>query len=326
MTLYFLWGDEDYLIEKEIALLKEKILGGNFDAINFKIFDNPKPSELIEILSATSLMFGAKLYVIKADKYFLETKSKYKLEDSQTLALIDALKNLNSSLNVILLCPVERTEAKKPDSRKKLYKETEKIATIKHFEALKPWETYKAEPWVREQLKRFEIKMGSDVLSYFVQNVGVSYRELENELEKIKLALYPANIVTKDTIDKTCVQNSDSFSFFDAFLSKNKEAALELLSDILEKQHYLPLLAFMQNNLRKNILIKMYSKSMSSFEIAKKVGMKDFAVKKALEKLSSISLESLVNLRQSLTITEFKIKKGELDAVLALEAEIAKVV
>lgn len=324
MTLYFFWGDEDYLLENEVNFLKEKILGPDIDAFNFKTFNNPSFPALIEALYTPSLMLSSILYVIKADKYFLETKTKFKLDDKQNAALIDALQNLNPSLNVILLCPFARGESKKPDSRKKLYKEVEKIAKIKHFPALKPWETYKAVDWVKQRIKAKDLKFNSDAVTYFIQNVGVNFRELEKELEKIKLTIYPDKIVSKETINKYCIQNADMFNFCDHILSKNKDAALEALNDILEKQHYLPVLAFLQNNFRKWILAKMYSEHLSTSEIAKKTSMNEYALKKMLEKLRPVSLESLIRLKQNFTEAEFKIKTGEIDAVLALEMEISK--
>ena len=45
MPLYFFWGEEDYLIEKEVKTLKKKILGDSFDALNYRTLDNPDFTE-----------------------------------------------------------------------------------------------------------------------------------------------------------------------------------------------------------------------------------------------------------------------------------------
>ena len=87
MPLYFFWGEEDYLIEKEVKALKKKILGESFDALNYRVLDNPDFSAFDEALRTSSMFFGDILYIIKADKYFFETKGKIKLDETQVAML-----------------------------------------------------------------------------------------------------------------------------------------------------------------------------------------------------------------------------------------------
>ena len=83
MPLYFFWGEEDYLIEKEVKTLKNKVLGDNFDALNFRVLDNPDFMTFDEALRSSPMFFGNIFYVIKCDKYFLESKSKIRLMTSK---------------------------------------------------------------------------------------------------------------------------------------------------------------------------------------------------------------------------------------------------
>ena len=119
MPLYFFWGEEDYLIEKEVKALKKKILGESFDALNYRVLDNPDFSAFDEALRTSPMFFGDILYIIKADKYFLETKGKIKLDETQVSMLCESFKNIAQGVHVVLLCPIERGEKKKPDSRDK---------------------------------------------------------------------------------------------------------------------------------------------------------------------------------------------------------------
>ena len=80
MPLYFFWGEEDYLIEREVRALRQRVLGDGFDALNYRVLDNPDFNTFDEALRTSPMFFGEILYVIKCDKYFLESKTKAKLE------------------------------------------------------------------------------------------------------------------------------------------------------------------------------------------------------------------------------------------------------
>ena len=58
---------------------------------------------------------------------------------------------------------------------------------------------------------------------------------------------------------------------------------------------------------------------MSSFDIARKTGQNDYAVKKAIEKLNKISLSELIGIKQRLTHAEYEIKSGLKEPLLAFE-------
>ena len=80
MPLSFFWGEEDFLIEKEIDEIKNKVLGENISELNFRTSYNPDFSEFVYLLRSQPMMFRDIVVQIKADKYFLDGK-KAKLDD-----------------------------------------------------------------------------------------------------------------------------------------------------------------------------------------------------------------------------------------------------
>ena len=76
MPIEFFWGDEDYLIEKETDKIKNEILKGDINELNFRVVDNPSFSLFYEVLRTNAMMFGDVVIVIKCAKYFLESKQK----------------------------------------------------------------------------------------------------------------------------------------------------------------------------------------------------------------------------------------------------------
>ncbi len=320
MPIDFLWGDEDYLIEKAVNKIKDNVLKGDVNELNYRLVDNPSFSLFSELLRTNAMMFGDVVVVIKCQKYFLESKTKEKLDDKQNQELINALNNISDRVHFILVCPTPRGEKKKPDSRKKLYKEILKLTKPQEFQSYKSYEEYKLIPIVKKMASELELKINQDEASLLIQTVGTSLRDISTQLEKLKLYAYPNDIVTSDMIKNIVSSNSDIFNLVDLILEKNYTDALNLIFDIIQKEHYLVSLAFIQTVFTNLLKIKIYSKTMSSFDLAVKLNQNEFIVKKNIQKLEKISLDELVRLKINLSDAEYKLKTGVLkDPLCAYE-------
>jgi len=266
------------------------------------------------------MIFGDVVVVIKCSKYFLETKSKEKLDDKQVKELIDALMNVQDRVHLILVCETPFGEKKKPDSRKKIYKELTKITTPIEFASYRPYEDYKLIPIIKKMADEIELKINHSEISLLIQTVGSSLRDIASQLEKLKLYAYPDNLVSEKMVKEICCDKSDIFTLIDMVLRKEYSQALELISNILQKDHYLSVLAFSQTIITNHLKLKIYSKILSGYDLAIKMGMKEAAVRINLEKISKVPLRELVRLKINLTQAEYMLKTGLLkDAIGAFE-------
>ena len=320
MPIDFLWGDEDYLIEKAVNKIKNEVLKGDVNELNYRLVDNPSFSLFSELLRTNAMMFGDIVVVIKCQKYFLESKSKEKLDDKQNQELVSALNNISDRVHFVLVCPTPRGDKKKPDSRKKLYKEILKLTKPQEFPSYKSYEEYKLIPIVKKMATELELKINQDEASLLVQTVGTSLRGISVQLEKLKLYAYPDNIITSEMIKNVVSVNCDIFNLVDLILEKKYTDALSLIFDITQKEHYLVSLAFIQTVFANLLKIKIYSKMMSTFDLAVKLNQSEFIVKKNIQKLSKVSLDELIRLKINLSDAEYKLKTGTLkDPLCAYE-------
>ena len=320
MPLDFLWGDEDYLIEKAINKIKKDVLADNINALNYKSIDNPTFALFSELLRTNSMMFGASIIVIKCAKYFFESKNKEKLDDKQIQELINALKTIPDSVHIVLVCETPRGEKKKPDSRKKLFKEVQKIAKIQEFQSFRNYEEYKIIPILKNIADELELKLNQSEASFLIQTAGSSLRDLSSILEKIKLYIYPQKSVTIEAIKETTSNKCDIFNLIDLILKKKWDFALDLINEILQKEHFLPTLAFLQSTLSNLLKIKLYSKNMSSYDLAVKLAQNEYVVKMNIEKVKNVDLNELIRLKINLEDMEFRLKTGALkEALLGFE-------
>ena len=310
MPIHFLWGDEDYLIERAVDKIKKEILGDDVNELNYKAVDNPKFSLFSELIRTNAMMFGDVVILIKCQKYFLETKSKEKLDDKQVSELILGLNNVSDRVHLILVCPTPRGEKKKPDSRKKLYKEILKLTKPQEFPSYRSYEEYKLIPVIKKMAQDIELKINQNEASLLIQTVGSSLRDISVQLEKLKLYAYPKNEVSEDMIKNVVSTNTDIFSLVDLILAKDWSASINLINEILQKEHFLPSLAFLQTAITNMLKIKLYHKSMSTFDLAIKLNQNEYVIKKNIEKLANVSLDDLVNLKIELAKVEYNLKTG----------------
>ncbi len=310
MPIDFLWGDEDFLIERHVNKLKQEILNEGINELNYLSVDNPPLSVFCELLKTNAMIFGEKVILIKCQKYFLDSRSNQKLDDKQNAQLIEAFNNVSDNIHIILVCPTPRGEKKKPDSRKKIYKELIKITKPIEFPSYKSYEENKLIPVVKSFAQELNLKIDNSSISFLIQTIGTSLRDINTQLEKLKLYTHPNNIVTKQTIEKVVSSNYDIFNLADLIIEKKWSQAINLLNEILQKEHYLPSLAFLQTTISNLVKIKLYSKDMSSFDIAMKLNQNEFIVRKNIQKVSKISLDDLINLKINLTAMEYNLKTG----------------
>ena len=304
MAIYFYYGDEEFNIEQEVNKLK-KGLDKNFLEMSLKTYDNPKFADLISILRTQPMMFGKMLVIIKANDYFNKA-----FEDKEIKQIEEALENNNENLDIVFVAELPRNEGKKLDSRKKFFKLLSKY-NAKEFPSIPTYKTAELESWIRKQAKSKDLEITSDAASRMIIQIGNNLREIDGELDKLKLFIYPQKQITKDTVKELCISNEDLFAFSDYLMKGEKDLALLEYRKLLEKKFCLEIVAALQTMIRKWILLKAKSSECSPFELSKLTGQHEYVVKLNLQKLKNTSLKDLVKLKQNLTEAEYKIKSGQ---------------
>ncbi len=309
MSVYFFYGEEDYNIEQEVEKLK-KGLDKNFLEMSFKTYDNPKFPDLISILRSQPMMFGKMLIVINCLDYFSKT-----FEDKEIKEIENALENNNDNLDIVFVAQLPRNEGKKLDSRKKLFKLLKKFNSLEC--ALIPtYKTAELESWIIKQGKSKGIKFDKDALTAIISQIGNNLRQIDGELDKLKLFAYPNDTINADMVKEICISNEDLFAFSDFLMENQKDRALLEYRKLLDTRYPLEILSTLQTMLRRWIILKAKANNSTPFELAKLTGMHEYVVKLNLQKLKKTNLKDLVRLKENLTDAEYRIKSG-----LALDIE-----
>ena len=304
MAVYFFYGEEDFNIEKEVEKLK-KSLDKNFLEMSFKTYNNPKFVDLIAILRTQPMMFGKMLIIINCLDYFSKT-----FEDKEIKQIAEALENNNDNLDIVFVAELPRGEGKKLDSRKKFFKTLSKY-NAREFPTIPTYKVADLEDWIKKQGKSKDIKFEQDALTAIISQIGNNLRQIDAELDKLKLFAYPKDLITAQMVKEICISNEDLFAFSDFLMENQKDKALLEYRRLLDKKYPLEILATLQTMLRRWIILKAKTQECTSFELAKLTGMHEYVVKLNLQKLKKTNLKDLVKLKQNLTEAEYKIKSGQ---------------
>ncbi len=306
MSVYFFYGDEDYLMEQEILALRKQVLDKDNASINYKVLDKFSFPELISVLKTQSLLFGNQLVVINCESLYKDS-----LDDSQIKQISDALEINTDALCVVFKYVFPRNEKKKPDSRKKIHKVLTKFAQTKEFKVSYPsYQNFS--PFVAKEAKKLKISLDKEATETLIDRVGNNYREYINELEKLRLLAYPETKITVKMVKEICIKNEDIFKFIDLSLKKDKSLAILEYRKLLETRHPLEILSTTQTMLRKWITIKMMqSEGVSISQIAQAVNSGEWQVKDLSSKLKPLSLKMMVDLKQRLINAENRLKTGK---------------
>lgn len=309
MAVYFFYGEEDFNIEQEINKLK-KGLDKNFLEMSFKTYDNPKFPDLIAILRSQPMMFGKMLIIINCIDYFSKT-----FEDKEMKEIESAIENNNENLDIVFVAQLPRGEGKKLDSRKKFFKLLAKQKS-KEFPTIPTYKTAELESWIIKTGKSKDLKFDKDALTAIISQIGNNLRQIDKELDKLKLFAYPNNTITADMVKEICISNEDLFAFSDYLMINEKDKALLEYRKLLDTKYPLEILSTLQTMLRRWIILKAKGKTSSPIELSRLTGMHEYVVKLNLQKLKNTNLKELVRLKENITDAEYRIKAG-----LALDVE-----
>jgi DNA polymerase-3 subunit delta len=309
MAIYFFYGEEDFDIENEVNKLK-KGLDKNFLEMSFKTYDNPKFPDLISILRSQPMMFGKMLIIINCLDYFSKA-----FEDKEMKEIEFAIENNNENLDIVFVAQLPRNEGKKLDSLKKFFKLLSK-QNSKEFAVIPSYKTAELEARITKMAKEKGLKLDKDGMTSIISQIGNNLRQIDKELEKLKLFAYPKDVVTSQMVREICISNEDLFAFSDFLMENHKDKALLEYRKLLDTHYPLEILSVLQTMMRRWIILKARGKSASPMELSRMTGMHEYVVKLNLQKLKNTALKDLVRLKQNLTDAEYRIKAG-----LALDVE-----
>ncbi|PKM87918.1 MAG: DNA polymerase III subunit delta [Firmicutes bacterium HGW-Firmicutes-12] len=292
--VYLICGDEDYIQEQIIALLKEKLINSDIGAFNFDEIDGEKttPGEIISSANTLPVFAEKRLVIVKNSPLFQSSKKEGE-EQSNKGQADNLLKYLEDPLASTCLVFWVKGNV---DKRKKLVKAIEKAGNLIQIDRLKGTDI---NSWLIEETRVLGKKLDAKALEYIVLHGGVELRALKNELNK--LALYAGNgsTITLTMVEGLLTKTSEAniFTLVDSIGLKKGEAALLQIRNLLSSgEPGIKVLFMIARQFRLILQAKDLERSgFTEKQMAGELSVHPFVIGKILRQAKNFSFTELEN-------------------------------
>ncbi len=217
---YGLIGDEGYLIEQSIHLLRKNLLQEGAEDFNYNAyFGDEVDMDEVRNVAETLPMMGERRLIILKNAHLLKADQLEKLLELTSI-------------------PIETTVIvfvfHKIDQRKKVFKDLLKAITVVDMTTPKEREI---SMWIQQIAQSYSKKISPQCAVLLQQLVGNRLIDLDNEIRKLSLYIGERNAVEPQDIDAIVSRSKmDSvFELTDAIGSGKTEKALQTLQQLLDQ-------------------------------------------------------------------------------------------
>ena len=177
--------------------------------------------------------------------------------------------------------------------------------------------------WLKKGFAGAGKKVGSDVIYFMIERVGVDYERLKKEYDKVVAYADGRDEITRQDIEAVTGTDVDSkiFELTDALGQKDVSLVLEKYYGLAANEvHPLIILAGMRNQFKTMLAAgELLSKGFSDTETAKALGKPEFVVRKNKKLLRNFSLKEIEDIIDNISVTDKNIKDGDIDERTGVE-------
>lgn len=298
-SIYFIYGDESYDIERYVEKIK-KCFSNLVLGVNFFEMDKNNISDLSNVCEGVSFLGEEKLVIIK------NTGLKFNMD------ILDSISN-----DKLVIIVTEQSVDKRTTDFKSLSKVAFTVEFAKQNER-------DAIFFIVKTLGAYGLKIKDEVARYMVSVCTEDKQTLVNEFRKIVAYVEPAGEVTREIIDKICVKTLDAkvFEITDMLLKNDKLSAIKLYDDLIASKTYAGVIESILFKHIKNIYqikLMMQDDRYKNIDIAKELKIHPFVYSKLKQKVNKYRIEDLEKIIREFDQYDISSKTGKMDQILGLK-------
>jgi len=346
MPVFVLAGEEDFLLARRVAELKDELVDPNWAAFNYVRLANPDLQTVTDNLASLPFGSGNKMILIDRCELFTKKKSAKDESDSDSKSSKHQLDDFNNALQtvspntyVVFACPHNF------DKNLKTSKTISAQATIEEFVRHKYYPGSRKgniESWCRQEAKLNGATIDDEAIYYLVDSTEAELRAIAMEISKAATYLLPEKHITLDIVRKLSAYHSHVFTLADAWAAGNRKEALASLDELLSRQNGIPIIAFLHTTISRWLSTKAIADKLITEapigtgvtrreiplpELARKVAYeinsRDWLVETDLKRIKGLNLDWLVEKRVRLCELENLVKTGQMSDKHALVSFIS---
>lgn len=305
-SLYLVVGDDSYLQDEVIRLLRDKVLRDG--AIDFN-YDNcysteTKPAHVRDTVEMLPMMCDRRM-VIYRDVHLLKEK-----EWEPLYPLLDS--PVDSTTFVLV--------AEKMDKRKKFFKKA--LASGVVVELKRPYDN-QVPMWIEYIAFQHNLEMTPEAVSLIQQFIGVNLSEINSEIGKLKDYIGDRTQVEADDVMKAVSHTriSTVFDLANAIGRNDRAAALTCLANLLENgQNEVGALALISRHVRiLSVLREGQKTGLSGPKLSAKAGIPSFFLKEYMAQIREWDDLKIARTVRALHETDRALKSSPVSSHIWLE-------
>lgn len=289
---YLVSGDDFYLFEKALTMIRGA-LNISLSDLNISSFDDDN-------FSALKVVEACDLLPIGDEKRLVVVKFVSKVSESDKKIIEEYLEKPNSTSCLVILDINGKFESIKKnidfvDAKKMDYSMVSRI--------------------VFSEIEKRERQISPEALSALIEACNGYLTKIMNELDKLCSYTSKEELITKKVIDSLVTKDLEYtvYELTDALAQKKGDKAVKLIDLMAKEQGTLSLIS---NHFRRLFYISI--SEMSNGELAKLLGVKEYAIMKARGQVNNFSKAQLKKIVSLTEEVDYCIKSGKMQSENAL--------
>jgi DNA polymerase-3 subunit delta len=309
--LYFLYGEEAFLLEDALETIKRCALSPEAKDFNLDILnaDETSAKKIIEIAETLPVFSERRLLIVKRFDAF---------PTNQEEALLPYLMKPCPTTCLVLI-------AEKIDQRKKLFQTLRARAGLIPCQSLKETQI---PAWIKQRARDIKVSITEEAIAYLADRIGPDLTLLANELTKLSLLVEhgrPARIEDLRAVMGP-QQMPSVFDLTRAIGKRDYSEALGLLQALLYGgEAPLKVLAMLIRQTRQMRSVKtLQVQGASPAEIAREVGISPYFLSEVLAEAKRYRQDEIESANRHLLAADSRLKRSRVNPQFILEDLILK--
>ena len=296
--VYFLYGPETYLRDQAARAIADEALR---DTLLREFNDSSFNLTSDEVRDALAIV---EQLPMMSQRRVVRIRNFGKLSEHEENLLLDYLERpVETSVAIFIGGDI--------DKRKKLAKTLMSRAAFE----FQPLKTPELQSWIRAHLKKLKTDIEPAAGRRILDVVRSDLNTLTNELNKLAAAALPSGLITTELVDQLIGRSREhmNWELTDHILSRNRQAALNTLKDLLDDQvEPVILIGLIGGTFRRMALAKeLLSQGASPGQIFSEVRMPSFKQSDYLSMLRRIESNTLARGLQRIAQADLAIKSSK---------------
>lgn len=289
-----------YLKSSCVTNITSRVLGQVVD-FNLQVFTN-------ETLNVNSLKIALNTLPFLSEKRLIVIKENETIKNKELLSFLKEylLNPVETSVLIIDMCEGSGFEE---------IKTTENVCLVDCSRVEKSI----LESFILKRCKDNKISIGMETIDKLIDFTDGYMSKIDIELDKLISFKFNEKVITCEDVVNN-VTKSDEYQIFEltnSLFNKNAEKALFIVDDIIKnKKNISGILSLIYVQIRRSFFAKICKEEPQ--EVAKKLEIKEFAVKKLKELTCDVSAKRLKEMLVLCKNIDYKVKSGKMELITGI--------